>query len=272
MDAVLNRLAGTARRRIGYGSAVEGVADTRRSHLRPLVDRPLSVPIGLVDCPYDQRRDVLIADLAGAAGNVAIVGAPQSGKSTALRTLVMAVAATHDPSAPVLLPGLRRRCVVVVAARTACGIGGGRSDADLCRRTVAEMESVMRREKPLPPPRYRLDDDYRRLRADGVAAAADDPFGDVFLVIDGWAILRQDFEPLEPRSSAIAAQGLSYGVHVVVTASRWAEIRPALKDQIGTASNYGSATPPTPRWTAGVPASCPTSRRDGVSRATGRRW
>jgi S-DNA-T family DNA segregation ATPase FtsK/SpoIIIE len=33
---------------------------------------------------------------------------------------------------------------------------------------------------------------------------------------------------------SIAAQGLSFGVHVVVTASRWAEIRPALKDQIGT--------------------------------------
>jgi len=28
--------------------------------------------------------------------------------------------------------------------------------------------------------------DYRRMRADGDAATADDPFGDVFLVIDGW--------------------------------------------------------------------------------------
>ena len=34
--------------------------------------------------------------------------------------------------------------------------------------------------------------------------------------------------------TAIAAQGLSFGVHVVVTASRWAELRPALKDQIAT--------------------------------------
>jgi S-DNA-T family DNA segregation ATPase FtsK/SpoIIIE len=76
--------------------------------------------------------------------------------------------------------------------------------------------------------------DYRRLRADGHPAAAGDPFGDVFLVIDGWASLRQEFEGLEPRIIALAAQGLSYGMHVVVTASRWAEIRPALKDQIGT--------------------------------------
>ena len=237
MDTVLNRLA-------GHGMPAH------RVWLPPLkesptldvlissagVDRPLSVPIGLVDCPYDQRRDVLIADLAGAAGNVAIVGAPQSGKSTALRTLVMAVAATHDPSAAQFycldfgggaLSSLRHVPHV--------GSVAGRSDVDLCRRTVAEMESVMRAREA----RFRrlgIDSmtDYRRLRADGDAAAADDPFGDVFLVIDGWATLRQDFEALEPRVIAIAAQGLSYGVHVVVTASRWAEIRPALKDQIGT--------------------------------------
>ena len=178
----------------------------------------------------------MIADLAGAAGNVAIVGAPQSGKSTALRTLVMAVAATHDPSAAQFycldfgggaLSSLRHVPHV--------GSVAGRSDADLCRRTVAEMESVMRaREARFRRLGIESMTDYRRLRADGDAAVADDPFGDVFLVIDGWATLRQDFEGLEPSVIAIAAQGLSFGVHVVVTASRWAEIRPALKDQIGT--------------------------------------
>ena len=39
---------------------------------------------------------------------------------------------------------------------------------------------------------------------------------------------------MEEAVTAIAAQGLSVGVHVVVTASRWADIRPALKDQLGT--------------------------------------
>jgi DNA segregation ATPase FtsK/SpoIIIE, S-DNA-T family len=200
------------------------------------VDRPLSVPIGLVDCPYDQRRDELRADLAGAAGHVAIVGAPQSGKSTVLRTLVMALAATHDPSAAQFycldfgggaLSSLRHVPHV--------GSMAGRSDVDLCRRTVAEMESVIRAREA----RFRrlgIDSmsDYRRLRAAGDPAGADDPFGDVFLVIDGWATLRQDFDALEPTVIAIAAQGLSFGLHVVVIASRWAEIRPALKDQIGT--------------------------------------
>src|SRR5690606_33169539 len=62
----------------------------------------------------------------------------------------------------------------------------------------------------------------------------DDPYGDVFLVIDGIAVIRNEFDTIEPRIAALAAQGLGYGVHVVVTASRWAELRPVLKDQLGT--------------------------------------
>ncbi|MBO0880831.1 MAG: type VII secretion protein EccCb, partial [Mycobacterium sp.] len=61
-----------------------------------------------------------------------------------------------------------------------------------------------------------------------------DRFGDVFLVVDGWTNLRHEFETLEAPITALAAQGLSFGVHVVLSASRWAEIRPALKDQIGS--------------------------------------
>ena len=56
--------------------------------------RSLTVPIGLVDNPYEQRRDLLIAELDGAAGNVAVVGAPRSGKSTAVRTMLLALADT----------------------------------------------------------------------------------------------------------------------------------------------------------------------------------
>ena len=62
----------------------------------------------------------------------------------------------------------------------------------------------------------------------------DDPYGDVFLVVDGWAAVRQEFDGLEEAITGLAAQGFAVGVHVVVSASRWAEIRPALKDQIGT--------------------------------------
>jgi S-DNA-T family DNA segregation ATPase FtsK/SpoIIIE len=96
---------------------------------------------------------------------------------------------------------------------------------------VAELESAVRsREAVFRDHGIDSIAEYRQLRA--VLDA--DPFGDVFLVIDGWAGLRHEFEGLEESITALAVQGLSFGVHVLLSASRWAEIRPALKDQIGT--------------------------------------
>lgn len=60
-----------------------------------------------------------------------------------------------------------------------------------------------------------------------------DRFGDVFLVIDGFEAVRQDYEAIEPAITEIAARGLAFGVHVVLAASRWTTFRPALKDHLG---------------------------------------
>jgi S-DNA-T family DNA segregation ATPase FtsK/SpoIIIE len=58
----------------------------------------------------------------------------------------------------------------------------------------------------------------------------------VFLVIDGWHSFRQEFDVSEEEMRVVnlATQGLSYGIHVMIGATRWAEIRPALKDLLGT--------------------------------------
>ena len=99
------------------------------------------------------------------------------------------------------------------------GSVAGRLDVDLCRRTVAVMESIMRtREAKFR--RLGIDSvaEYRRRRSAGDPDLADDPFGDVFLVVDGWATLRQEFDGLEGSITALAAQGLSFGVHVEVAA------------------------------------------------------
>ena len=61
-----------------------------------------------------------------------------------------------------------------------------------------------------------------------------DSYGDVFLVVDGWSTLREEFPDLETTITGHAVRGLSFGIHVILTAGRWADIRPGLKDQIGT--------------------------------------
>ena len=204
LDAVLNMLA-------GRGPAAH------RVWLPPL-DRPprleallqavaaahLRVPIGLVDCPFEQRHDSLVIELSGAAGNVAIVGAPRSGKSTTLKTVMCALAATHDAdSVQFYCLDLGGGALAALGELPHVGSVAGRRDTDLCRRTVAQLESVLRyREAAFR--RLGVDSftDYRTLRA-----AVDDPYGEVFLVIDGWATLRQDFDGLEGPITALAAQG-----------------------------------------------------------------
>lgn len=200
-------------------------------HLRRSDSAPLRVAIGVVDRPYDQRRDLLVVDLNGAQGNVAVVGGPQSGKSTALRTLVLSAALTHSPrQVQFYVLDFGGGSLASIDGVPHVGSVAGRLDPDRVRRTVAEVTGVIRRREAA-------------FREHGVAsmeqyrahpAAAADPFGDVFLVIDGWQVLRTEFEPLEPQVNAIAAQGLSYGVHLVIAASRWGEVRPAVKDQLGT--------------------------------------
>ncbi|MDT5093859.1 MAG: segregation ATPase FtsK/SpoIIIE, family [Mycobacterium sp.] len=196
----------------------------------------LTVPIGLIDKPFEQRRDPLLVELAGAGGHAAVIGAPQSGKSTALRTLVMALAATHSADkVQFYCIDLGGGSLMSLAALPHVGAVAGSDDGDLVRRTVAEVTSVLRaREASFRRLNVESMEDYRGRQAIGDPAVADDPYGDVFLMVDGWATLREEFETLESSISALAARGLSFGIHVVLTASRWAEIRPALKDQIGT--------------------------------------
>ena len=57
----------------------------------------LCAVMGIVDKPYEQRRDPLWVDLSGGAGHAAIVGAPRTGKSTAVRTLLTSLALLHTP-------------------------------------------------------------------------------------------------------------------------------------------------------------------------------
>ncbi|MGW3089947.1 type VII secretion protein EccCa [Streptomyces sp. NPDC001108] len=194
----------------------------------------LVVPLGVVDKPYEQRRDTLYRDFSGAAGHMQIIGGPQSGKSTLLRTLVAGFALTHTPQ-EVQFYGLDFGGGSMASVSGLPHVGGvaSRLDPERVRRTVAEVYGIMaRREEYFRSAGVDSIATFRRLRARGDISAADQPWGDVFLLVDGWGSFRTDYEGLEPAVLDIAARGLGYGIHLVVTASRSMEVRAGLKDHL----------------------------------------
>ncbi|WP_329788877.1 type VII secretion protein EccCa [Lentzea sp. DG1S-22] len=194
----------------------------------------LQIPVGVVDKPFEQRRDLLWADFSGAAGHGAVVGGPQSGKSTLLRTIIASMALTHTPQeAQFYCIDLGGGTLASMEDLPHVGGFAGRLDVDKVRRMVAELQTLIT-ERELRWRDQRIDSmaEFRNRRRRG--EINDDAFGDAFLIVDGWMNFRQEFEMVEPQIQALAAQGLSYGVHVIVAANRWAEIRPAMKDLLGT--------------------------------------
>jgi DNA segregation ATPase FtsK/SpoIIIE, S-DNA-T family len=194
----------------------------------------LQVPVGIVDKPYEQRRDLLWADLSGALGHAVVAGGPQSGKSMLLRTLITSLALTHTAEeVQFYCLDFGGGTLSSLAGLPHVGGVGSRLEPDVVRRMIAEV-NVLLHERELRFRDLGIDSmtEFRNRKRRG--EIPDDRFGDVFLVIDGWLTFRTDFDALEMNVVNLAAQGLSYGVHVVVTANRWAEIRPALKDLMGT--------------------------------------
>jgi DNA segregation ATPase FtsK/SpoIIIE, S-DNA-T family len=196
----------------------------------PQLRGALQVPVAHVDRPLEQRREALWLCLDAAAGHVAVVGAPQSGKSTLVRTVLCALSLTHTPR-EVQLYCLDFGGGSLAKLRDLPHVGGvaGRQEAAAVRRTVGEVAGLLAaRERRFATSTVDSIAAYRRRGYDG------DRYGDVFLVVDGWSTIRGEYDDLEPLITDIATRGLSYGIHLVASASRWMDFRPGLRDLFGS--------------------------------------
>ena len=197
----------------------------------------LTVPLALVDKPFEQRRDLLWTDLSGAAGHAMVVGGPQSGKSTLVRTLISALALTHTPEeVQFLILDTGGGALSPMSGLPHVSGYATRQDGERVRRIVGELTALLaEREQLFAKARVDSAAAFRARRAELAALSADGrAFGDVFLVVDDWTTLRQEFEQLEEPITALAARGLGFGIHVVITTNRTMTVRPALRDAIGT--------------------------------------
>lgn len=202
----------------------------------------LRVPLGTVDLPLEQRRETLVLDLSGAGGNFAIVGGPQTGKSTALRTIVQALSLTYTPQEVQFY-------VMDFGGGTFAGFAGAphvagiatRDTEEVRTRMLAEIAAIMDdRERYFGQNGIDSMDTYRRGRLEG---RYDDGYGDVFLVIDGWGALRSEFDSLDRQVATMMSRGLSLGVHLIVSASRWMDFRSEAQDLFGSRLELHTANP-----------------------------
>ncbi|MEV6031682.1 type VII secretion protein EccCa [Nonomuraea sp. NPDC052116] len=194
----------------------------------------LHAVIGIIDKPFEQRRDPFWLDVSGAAGHVGVAGGTQSGKSTVVRTLVASMALMHTPR-EVQFYCLDFGGGALASLEGLPHVGGvaTRLDGDRVRRTVAEIGAILeQRERDFGEHGIESMASYRQLCAEG--AIESDGWGDVFLVVDGWLTLRQEFDSLEPTITDIAARGLGYGIHLVAATNKWSEFRPSIRDLLGT--------------------------------------
>lgn len=189
---------------------------------------------GIIDKPHDQVRETYWLNLAGSGGNVIVIGGPHSGKSTTIRTVIGSLALTHTPAEAQFL------CLDfggggLTALRDLAHVGGvaTRREVNQVRRSVAEAHTLLtEREERFAANGVDSMATYRQMLRDG--RFPDDRFGDLFLVVDGWLTLRNEFEDLEPQVIDILNRGIGFGIHVIAACNRWMDLKLTMRDMFGT--------------------------------------
>ncbi|MFD8058642.1 type VII secretion protein EccCa [Streptomyces cyaneofuscatus] len=196
--------------------------------------RPLRVPVGLLDDPARQWQGQWFLDLTVAGGHAAVIGGPQSGKTTLLRSLVLSLALTHTPR-EVGVYGLDLVGGGLQALSGLPHVGGiaGRADRERAARTVEEVRTMLALREDLF--REHGIDSVEQLRALHAAGRLPElASAEILLVIDGFGALRDDFDELDDAIADILKRGGGYGIHVVAAMLRWNDVR------IATQSNFGT--------------------------------
>jgi DNA segregation ATPase FtsK/SpoIIIE, S-DNA-T family len=234
MEAIISRLAG--RTPGGHQVWLPPLPDRVRlgDVLREPVPGPLRVPVGLLDLPRAQRQEALGLDFSGIGGHLAVVGAPQSGKSTLLRSLIGALASTHDPrDVQLYCVDLGGGALRPFESLPHVGAVAGKAERERILQVIHHVAGVIDEREVV----------FREHRLDGMAGfraerragrLPDAAYGDVFLLVDDLGQVNSELDQVEPELIRIATIGLNYGVHLVVTANRWPDIRPKLRDAIGS--------------------------------------
>jgi len=171
--------------------------------------RRATVPLGEVDRPTRQRRDLLEVDPT--VGHLGIVGTSGSGRSTLLRTAVAGLALTRTPQEVAIHLLDVGGELEVLAGLPHVTARAGRDEPELAARMVRELRNGSGRP--------------------------------TVLVVDDWAALRRAMPDVEEDVALLADHGRAAGVHLLATAGRWTDFRTAVRDLFDTRLELRLADP-----------------------------
>ncbi|MFF5626914.1 type VII secretion protein EccCa [Microbacterium sp. NPDC012755] len=223
-----------------------GVLTTPPVWLPPLPDRMplfrvlggrdpqlLHVPIGVLDEPARQTQGVWELDLTRSGGHFAVVGAPQSGRTTFLRTFAAGIATTHTPK-QVTIYGLDLTGSGLSRLEDFPHVGGiaTRANREQQLRLLEELHlMIAERERLFRSHRIESLAQFRNKHASGELPSIVSP--DVVVLIDGYGLVRTEFENLADKLADLLTRGGSFGLHLVLALTRWSEVTMSLQPLIG---------------------------------------
>ncbi|MBS1691256.1 MAG: type VII secretion protein EccCa [Actinobacteria bacterium] len=212
------------------------------SGMQPGDKAVLTLPIGLLDVPFKHAQQVFTVDLA--ENNFVMLGRNRSGKSVAMQTLAIAAAKLNSPRR-LQIYGLDfsadSKLLALEGLPHVGGVALRRANDDVWR-VLAEVTEVMEKRSEL----------FRKLRITGMASyrdkvaegtAADDGFGDVLLLVDGFDAFKEDHDDLVPVLAEITNNGLAVGVHVVVALQVFSNLGRNLNQSFNTRIDFKLNSP-----------------------------
>ncbi|MCU0496681.1 MAG: hypothetical protein MUF87_04930 [Anaerolineae bacterium] len=192
------------------GDWMDGKADWRTfdwSH-----DRPMSTNVGLMDHPRAAVQ--LVLNINFTEGHVAIYGGPGWGKTNFLRTLIMGLASNHSPDdLHIYIMDFGGRQLQIFKELPHVGDVVLQDDDERIKRLLRILsDEVVRRKQKIAGKA----DDVIKYNAT-VATEDSDKIPAILVVIDNYAVIRENYEDLELTIISLLRDGRNAGVYFVAT-------------------------------------------------------
>lgn len=211
--------------------------------IEPSRSSRLAIQIGITDAPFEHTRLPYFIYPQDAGAHVRILGQAGSGRSTAVQAIVAGALQAYPPQfCSFYLVDYTGAKLSEIAELPNVGGYARRTDEDQINRFIGEFfRLLVIREREFGRRGVTNLDEYFNDRA--TTPAEGDPYGHLFLVIDGFTRYLNDNEHAKESLLELLENGPRYGLHLIVTALANQHIPPKMHSYFGTSVHLAVQDP-----------------------------